>query len=386
MGFSRSLRRGILFGVRLLRVEFELPQLQESELLVVYQKHLLSSRRLPAVFDLLPYRHPAQTYGVIGVLVAKRRQRRYQHFAQFPTLKRRTRAHQGGRPQQIAQSFRRLHFDGGDVLQRQPEVLPGGVDFQLGADPRIRVNEGFERLAVERPGKRRRFPGSSRVLFLLKQLHPAALRVQRAGVQQRSQLSVFAALCQHLQLLFGPVVGSRKTQQFEPKRAALDVARVVPKLRAQRLHGLVELAGLKQLSGSHDVPQWVCGLRRTLRLQVVLRGDRAAQRPVGLLLLVIHLHRGVVEGGLLNGRVAASRLVRGDQDVRKRVLQELLLLLAGLPADQNRALDVLACGTRQNQLRGGLIDGHDEVKVLHGNFTPTATAAGSHRTGVRLAP
>src|ERR1019366_2231035 len=105
MGFSRSLRRGILIGVRLPRVEFELPQLQEGELLVVYQKPLLSSRRLLAVVDLLPYRHPAQTYGVIGVLEGKRRQRRYQHFAQFPPLERRTRAHQGGRPQQIAQSL-----------------------------------------------------------------------------------------------------------------------------------------------------------------------------------------------------------------------------------------------------------------------------------------
>src|ERR1039458_289626 len=98
MGFSRSLRRGILFGVRFRSVEFELPQLQERELLVVYQKHLLSRRRQFAVFDLLPYRHPAQTYGVIGVLEGKRRQRRYQHFAQFPPLKRWTCAHQGGRP------------------------------------------------------------------------------------------------------------------------------------------------------------------------------------------------------------------------------------------------------------------------------------------------
>src|ERR1022692_471604 len=78
MGFSRSLRRGILFGVRFRHVEFELPQLQEGELLVVYQKHLLSSRRQLAVFDLLPYRHPAQTYGVIGAPEGKRRQRRYQ--------------------------------------------------------------------------------------------------------------------------------------------------------------------------------------------------------------------------------------------------------------------------------------------------------------------
>src|SRR5450759_3716171 len=121
------------------------------------------------------------------------------------------------------------------------------------ADPRIGVREGFERLPVERASERgrRRFPGRLRVLFFLKGFRPAPLGVQRAGVQQRSQLSVLAALRQDVELLLGPVVGSGKAQQFEQKRAALDVARVVPKLRAQRLHGLVELAGLKQLSGSH---------------------------------------------------------------------------------------------------------------------------------------
>src|ERR1039458_4167744 len=135
-----------------------------------------------------------------------------------------------------------------------------------------------------------------------------------------------------------------------------------------------------------NVPQWAYRLGGTLRLNVVLRGDSASQRPVGLLLLVIHLHLGEVERALLHGRIAAARLVRRDQDVRKRILQEFLLVLAGLPASQNRGLSVLAGGASENQFRGGLVGAHYEVEVLHGHFARSAAAAGPHGTRVGLAP
>src|ERR1035437_9639480 len=65
-------------------------------------------------------------------------------------------------------------------------------------------------------------------------------------------------------------------------------------------------------------------LTGSLLFQIVRLRKRTFESPVDFLLLVIDLDLGEVEGALLHGRVATSRLVRGDENVKERVLQEFL--------------------------------------------------------------
>jgi hypothetical protein len=47
---------------------------------------------------------------------------------------------------------------------------------------------------------------------------------------------------------------------------------------------------------------------------------------------------------------------------------------------------VLAVGAGEDQLRGGLVDVHDKVEVLHAHFAGAAAAAEGHSAGIRLTP
>src|SRR5450756_2233996 len=135
-----------------------------------------------------------------------------------------------------------------------------------------------------------------------------------------------------------------------------------------------------------NVPRCARRLAAVLFLQVVRLRKRTSESPVDFLLLVIDLDLAEVEGALLRGPLAASRLVRGDEDVKERVLQEFLLVLASLPAGQNCALDVVALCASEKQHWGSLVDAHGEVEVLHRHFATSAAAASPHGPLVGLAP
>src|SRR5262249_20454356 len=118
--------------------------------------------------------------------------------------------------------------------------------------------------------------------------------------------------------------------------------------------------------------------------------DGGVEGAVGLLRLVGELDPGEVHGDLVGGDdVAVARaagLVAADQQLGHLDAEDLLLLLAGLAADQRALLDVPALGAGQHQLGRGLVVLHDEVEVLHGHLAGAAAAAGGERARLALAP
>src|SRR5512146_2513017 len=138
-------------------------------------------------------------------------------------------------------------------------------------------------------------------------------------------------------------------------------------------------------------PLWPCSRSaRLLRLDVVALLDRAPKRAVRFLFLIFELRFREIERDLIQGnhvgRARPTRLVVRDEQVRERPLQIFLLLFAGFAAGENGALDVIAAGTSEEQLRTGLVHLHDKTEVMEGDLTGAHAAAGRGRAALLFAP
>src|SRR5215211_8285365 len=132
-------------------------------------------------------------------------------------------------------------------------------------------------------------------------------------------------------------------------------------------------------------------LQLLVLLDVPARLDRAAQRPIRLLLLVLDLDlREVQRYRIDRSHVAGLRacgLVGGDEDVREREGEEVRLGLARAAAGaKHRVLEVLARGTGEHEVRARLREAGSEVEVLYLDPAGTSAAAAAVRYRVRLAP
>src|SRR5262249_4115498 len=125
------------------------------------------------------------------------------------------------------------------------------------------------------------------------------------------------------------------------------------------------------------------------RLEVVAGLHGRAEAAVRFLLLVLELDLAVIEADLVARHyavTAASGLERGDQQVGQSDLEVLLLVLAGLPAGQDRLLEVDPGGASDHEFGRTLVALHDEVEVLHADLAGAAAAAARVRAGLALAP
>src|SRR5579875_1052886 len=124
-------------------------------------------------------------------------------------------------------------------------------------------------------------------------------------------------------------------------------------------------------------------------LQII--GSLASQLDVafGILLIIFVLNFGEVERDRVNRDFlphGASRLERGDQDIRELDLQVFLLLLSGLTASEEGVRDVFAVGAGEQQLRARFAIPHREREVIHGDLATATASAKGHGSAIRFAP
>src|SRR5579871_2718608 len=104
------MRRGMfLRDFFFLTRDLQAAQLQDRELLAVYQQTLQTEGNLFAVL-FLPHRNTTQTYGIVGVLETERRERRHENFSQLHASEGWARAQNYRRPKQVPETLGWLHL------------------------------------------------------------------------------------------------------------------------------------------------------------------------------------------------------------------------------------------------------------------------------------
>src|SRR5580700_1764902 len=99
-----------------------------------------------------------------------------------------------------------------------------------------------------------------------------ALGVQSGAIEKNPQLALRSRLAQYFQLLVRAIILAGKAEQFEQKRPALAVRRIVPQLRAQGLDGIRQMAGTVKFLWSHHAPTKWKGSRRAPELSCSAEG------------------------------------------------------------------------------------------------------------------
>ena len=91
-----------------------------------------------------------------------------------------------------------------------------------------------------------------RVVALCEKIVAHAIGVQRRPVEQRAGGGIRTLSRQHIQVFLGAVIVAGETEQFEEKRSAARVRRIVAQLSAERLDCRRELSGVVEFSGCHE--------------------------------------------------------------------------------------------------------------------------------------